>query len=57
MVKNKKEIDYIFVKGDRVVISNDDLLAIKTYYKLYPWVKDFEKKLKMDGNEGVIRLL
>jgi SPP1 gp7 family putative phage head morphogenesis protein len=42
------ETDYLFIKGDRVAVSNDDGLFVKSVYRLYineeEWIKDAVKK-------------
>jgi SPP1 gp7 family putative phage head morphogenesis protein len=50
----KDKTFYIFRKGDKVVISSDDDLAIKTYFKLN---KPFETFLKERKRDGLIKVL
>jgi hypothetical protein len=45
----KDKTFYIFRKGDKVVISSDDDLAIKTYFKLNKPFETFLKEMKRDG--------
>jgi hypothetical protein len=51
-VKNKTY--YLFRKGDKIVISSDDDLAIKTYFKLN---KPFETFLKDRKRDGLIKVV
>ncbi len=56
--KSDNTTNFIFIKGNRVVISNDDNLAIKSYFKLLKEAeKDIEFKLKGEKRDGLIRIL
>ena len=50
----KDKTFYIFRKSDKVVVSRDDDLAIKTYFKLN---KQFESFLKERERDGLIKVL
>jgi hypothetical protein len=50
----KDKTFYIFRKDDKAVISSDDDLAIKTYFKLN---KPFENFLKERERDGLIKVL
>jgi len=50
----KGETFYIFRKSDKIVVSRDDDLAIKTYFKLN---KQFESFLKERKRDGLIKVL
>jgi hypothetical protein len=50
----KDKTFYIFRKSDKVVVSRDDDLAIKTYFKLN---KQFESFLKERKRDGLIKVL
>ncbi|MDW7999055.1 MAG: hypothetical protein RMI30_06355, partial [Thermodesulfovibrio sp.] len=51
--KSKGKTFYIFRKGNAVVISNDDNLAIVSYYKLH---RSFEERLKGGKRDGLIKI-
>ncbi|MCS7215658.1 MAG: hypothetical protein NZ826_05860, partial [Thermodesulfovibrio sp.] len=52
--KNKGEVFFIFRRGDRIVVSSDDHLAIRTFFKLN---RTFENWLKGAKRDGLIRIL